>query len=423
MREISTIKKQPVLHRLRNTSPVGKTQTGAQSHGSPSKFIGELEISIHNNLVGLETAWRKLEKNSDISIYQRFDWINTCINTYEHELKSRVLIVTVKKNAELVFILPMAVQNGLVRKLRWIGGGHSNFNLPLIDREFAKYLDDDGIREIFSRFSRMLPGIGYLRLCCQPAQWNGNVNPLLALTHQPSTNNAFSLDISRGFAHLLESVNGKRKQKKYRSQLRIVEPLGGAELIEAGNRNEVLQMLKCFHQQKSNRLLDQGLRDVFGSKFTHLFFEQMALDSLDLDEPLLKLYALKIDGKYRAIFGGGVQGKHFSAYFTSFAQDELAHISPGEMLLYRLLEKLARDGFDSVDLGGGEERYKRSWCPNTIDMFDVIMPLSIYSHGHVLAHKISLVAKRNLRENPRIWKFFKRTRAGANRLHNLLRGK
>ncbi|MCF6322591.1 MAG: hypothetical protein L3J32_12600 [Rhizobiaceae bacterium] len=209
MRETSTIKKQPIFRRLRNSKPVGKVQPGEKNRVSQAKFIGELEISIHNNLVGLEADWRELEKNANISIYQRFDWINTCINTYEHELKSRVLIVTAKKNGKLVFILPMAVQNGLVRKLRWVGGGHSNFNLPLIDREFAKSLSDDNMREIFSQFSRMLPGIGYLRLCCQPIIWQESKNPLQAITHQPSTNNAFSLDVSQGFTHLLNGRRGK----------------------------------------------------------------------------------------------------------------------------------------------------------------------------------------------------------------------
>ncbi|MCF6322485.1 MAG: GNAT family N-acetyltransferase, partial [Rhizobiaceae bacterium] len=211
-----------------------------------------------------------------------------------------------------------------------------------------------------------------------------------------------------------------RKQKQLRSQLRFVEPLGGAELFEARSRQDVVQLLECFHQQKSNRLRAQGLRDVFGSKFTHMFFEQMALDSLDMDEPLLKLFALKIDGKYRAIYGGGIHGKHFSAYFTSFADDELAHISPGEMLLFMLIKKLADEGFHSIDLGGGEERYKRSWCPNTIEMFDVIMPLSIYSHAYVQTHKVSLVIKRRLRENPGIWSFFKRMRTGATRLQDFM---
>jgi len=411
MREFTPFRNLPVFRLFWKSRLSENSTTRRVNSTAGSNSIGDLEISIHNNLIGLEKSWRELEKNSNISIYQRFDWVNTCINTFEREQNSRVLIVTVRKAGEMVFILPLAVQNGLVRKLRWVGGGHANYNLPLIENNFANSLKQQDVQAIFSQFSRMLPGIGYLRLCSQPVRWRGMKNPLLALAHQQSTNNAFRMDLSKGFDDLLNRLNAKRKRKKYRSQLRAVRPMGGARLVEADTREKLLEMLKCFHRQKSDRLRTQGLRDVFGGKGAHSFLERMALDSLSMDEPILKLFALEVAGEYRAVFGGGVQGTHFSAYFTSFANTNLARISPGEMLLYMLIEKLVEDGFQSMDLGGGEERYKLSWCPQTIEMFDVILPLSVFSCGHVWAHRTSLVLKRFVRKNPLIWSTFKRTRA------------
>ena len=135
-----------------------------------------------------------------------------------------------------------------------------------------------------------------------------------------------------------------------------------------------------------------------------------------MEEPILKLFALKIDGKYRAICGGGVMNKHFSAYFISFADDELAHISPGEMLIYMLVEKLANSGFKSMDMGGGKERFKQSWCPDTIEMFDSVLPLSKLSICYVWPYRRLLDLRRRLRQHAFAWQQYKRLRAGWHRV-------
>ncbi|MCP4073761.1 MAG: GNAT family N-acetyltransferase [Hyphomicrobiales bacterium] len=385
---------------------------------SKTRSFNSLEISVHNKLDSLESAWRTLEKNSNITIYQRFEWISICLETIENEPNFQPLIVTAHENNKLVFILPLSFQNGWIKKIRWIGGSHSNYNLALIDNEFAGRVCHTDIRHIVGQISLMLHGFGYLKLCCQPSQWAGQENPLLALDHQPSTNNAFGIELSDGFENVLKKGNGKRKRKKFRWQTRILENLGGARLVQASNPAEVLEILSCFHSQKSSRLRNQGLKDVFGGKKEHLFLKKIALNSLDKDDPTLTLFALKIDGKYRAICGGGVLRNHFSAHFISFANDELAYISPGEMLVYMLVEKLTKANFKSMDLGGGEERFKQSWCSQTIEMVDIIIPLSRISAVYVWVFRQILTIRRLIRQNPFLWKTYKRLRIAATRFQS-----
>jgi len=205
--------------------------------------------------------------------------------------------------------------------------------------------------------------------------------------------------------------------------MRAVESLGGAQLVDAQSRSEALEILSCFQQQKSNRLREQGVKDVFGGQKAQQFLKKIALDSHFMEEPILKLLALKIDGEYRAICGGGVLNNHFSAYFISFADDDLAHISPGEMLIYMLIEKLSDSGFQSMDMGGGEERYKQSWCPQTIEMVDAILPLSKMSTGYVWLYRRVLSLRRRLHQNSFAWKHFKRMRVGWSRVFNSILSK
>lgn len=382
-----------------------------------------LEMTIVDDLSLLEADWCELEKHSNISIYQRYDWVEACLNTLESKLQAKPQIVSGRKNGKLVFVLPLVSQGEIMPMTRWIGGNHSNFNLALIDNGFRKTLSIDDVHALFLQISELLPNNGYLKLCCQPLVWQGQSNPLQAVSHQRSTNVALGMDLSGGFEDVLASVNGKRKRKKFRSQTRALKSLGGAKLVEATSAKETLAILNSFYLQKSERLRNQGLKDVFGGSDTKAFLEKIAVDSLGSNQPLLILFALEIDGKYRAICGGGVADKHFSAYFTSFSDDEFAHISPGEMLLYLMVENLCESGFLSLDLGCGEERYKRSWCTQTHEMFDIIEPLSPVSRGNVLAQRLLLVIKRTVRENQHLWNYFKRMRVVGAKIADIFKHK
>ncbi len=384
----------------------------ASSGCKQSDLIGSLELNLHRSLDGLEAQWLDLEKRSNVSVYQRFAWIEACVNTYEPAENAEVMIVTAHRAGRLEVILPLVSRAGIVRQLRWIGGSHSNFNFPIIDNAFLNNMSDQDIAWFFRRVTKLIPGGGFLKLCCQPAVWQGQKNPMRALPHQVSTNDAFAMDLSQGFEGVLAAGNAKRKRKKFRSQTRAVEPLSGATLVRASNESEIKRILTTFHNQKSARLKKMGMWDVYGTIQSRNLFANLAQSSLESDQPLLALFALEVDGKIRAICGGGIVERHFSAYFTSFADDELAHISPGEMLLYMMVEKLSDEGIQSIDMGGGDERYKRSWCSQTIEMFDVFLPLSPTAIVPVWIKRRSVDLRRILRRNPEIWKFIKKARSG-----------
>jgi CelD/BcsL family acetyltransferase involved in cellulose biosynthesis len=92
-----------------------------------------------------------------------------------------------------------------------------------------------------------------------------------------------------------------------------------------------------------------------------------------------------------------------SGYFSSISLDELTAISPGEMLLYLVAEQCATEGMAYIDLGAGDERYKRSWCDMRIGMFDVIMPTSLAGVPFAAASRLANTGKRIIRESPQLW--------------------
>ncbi len=163
------------------------------------------------------------------------------------------------------------------------------------------------------------------------------------------------------------------------------------------------RLLETFFRQKGDRLRKSGIHNVFNTAGAREMLSTLALSSLGTREPLLRMHALEIGGKIRAVFGGGIRGRHLSGYFSSISEDELIDISPGEMLLYLLAEHYCSAGMETMDLGAGDERYKRSWCDERQELFDVIV--SVGAMGAVLASadKLGYRLRRALRSSPQVW--------------------
>jgi CelD/BcsL family acetyltransferase involved in cellulose biosynthesis len=91
--------------------------------------------------------------------------------------------------------------------------------------------------------------------------------------------------------------------------------------------------------------------------------------------------------------------------------DELTHTSPGELLLYLVIEDCTNRGYTSFDLGRGEERYKSSWCNEVVPMFENFIPVSKKATVLIAFDRIKVTFKRFIKQNPKLWQFAKRVRA------------
>lgn len=373
----------------------GQTRTAALSR--------RLELQVSDRLEGHREAWSELEAEGTSSVYQRYEWVEASLGTLDRCEQRRAFVVHGRLDGRSAFLLPLAIRGSMVPRLTWAGGSHANFNTGLFSREFLSQASAADVRETMQRIGHLVRGVGLISMCCQPESWRGVASPFLALPHQRSVNQAWMMDLRGGFEALLARGNAKRKKKKFRSQVRAAEKAGGYRLFVPASRRDSDRVLAEFLAQKSARLNEQGKTDVFASLQAQRFLQDLAARSQGMAEPLLRLFALEIGGRTRAIFGGGVYRNQLSGYFSSIALDDMTDISPGEMLLYLVAEQCAREGIEYIDLGSGDERYKRSWCDVRIDMFDTIMPTSAAGMPLAVARRAVNTAKRVIRESPPLW--------------------
>jgi len=374
--------------------------------------VGRITLSIHRDLDELKVLWQSFEKTGICSTYQRFEWSKKWMDTAGKAHGATPYIVLGSLNDEPLFLFPFAlICRGPFCVASWMGGSHSNFNMGIYNADFLKNVRLEDMRAIFRHIVTNAKDIDAFELCCQPMTWQKYNNPLTFLKRIESPNHAFSMQLAGSFDEVLLAHNAKKKRKKHRWQLRALEPFGGPKFIRAESSEEISRLLDAAFEQIRHRLCRLGVSNMFEENGIRQFFYDLAVSSIGKNDPSLVIYGLEVDGKIRATFAGGGHQGRLSGCFTSIAMDELTHTSPGELLLYMVIEDCTKRGFSSFDLGRGEERYKSSWCNEVVPMFESFIPASKKAVILIAFDRIRVTFKRFVKRNPKLWQFAKRVRA------------
>jgi len=338
-------------------------------------YAGEYCIQALNSPALIKDDWELLQCEKTAFIYQNYEWVRIACETIEKN--NTIFIVTGRVNDKLQFILPMAFEEGIVKTVKWIGGTHANICSGIFSEAFLKTGAPSVIPEVFKLIKKSIGGAVKTQLHNQPFILKSYKNPMLALPHQASINSMYDMDLSDGLDAILDHGNGKRKRKSWRKQNRVADSMGGYELVSPQSHEDILEAVDEFFLLKGKRL---------------------------------KVYQLKVQNKTRAMYVLGINGSYCQAYVNAVEYDEFSDHSPGEMILYAMIEQLINDGHTKFDLGVGDERYKRSWCPGKHPLFDTNIALSASAQPVILALRAKNTVKRYVRNNPKLWLKLKKIR-------------
>ncbi|HEU4986196.1 MAG TPA: GNAT family N-acetyltransferase [Rhizobiaceae bacterium] len=317
----------------------------------------------------------------------------------------------ISHDGRLILALGLEVANeGMCRVARFIGGSHANGNFPAVVEDSAHLLGANALGALAAEIRKARPDIDLIALERQLGTLEGLPNPLLELNHVISPNIALATDISGGFEALLGRVNGKRKRKRHRSQLRKFEAAGGFERYEATNAAEVDEMLAAFFAMKAHRFSQMGIADPFAPEEVRAAFRTLFSEEAGKKQPSHFLHGLKVGGKLRAVIGSSRSGNRLICDFAGFSEDELTDASPGNFLFYENVKEACEQGYPIYDFGVGDEPYKRTWGSEESMQYDVFIPLT--AKGRLLAARYATAAwaKRVVKRNDGLWQLAKTMR-------------
>lgn len=391
-----------------------ETQVGSAARSPkpapvPSRRIDQSRrlgrIDIFSDPAHVETAWADLESIASASIYQTRRFLRPWLESFGRELGITPMFIVAHDDAgQPVVLLPFGIQHhGPVQVAQFLGGRDSNANLGLF-RPDAQLSPMDLRSLLRAAAARSAHRPDVFLLVNQPERWDGVDNPLDIFPHQMSASYLHSTALTRDVRGFVADRLPGDKGKKLRKKEKRLATFGPLSHRRASTPEDVRQILDAFFQQKLERFRRKGIDSSFTSPGSRAFIETAALDGLHAGRPSLELHALLTGDRIVAVYGGGEHRGHFHAMFNSFDPDaEIGKTSPGDLLLKALIEEKCAQGLRGFDLGIGEARYKSTWCPQAVPLFDSILAVSALGHGYVVAEKARRHAKRWIKQSEWAW--------------------
>lgn len=311
---------------------------------------------------------------------------------------------------EPVFSLPLQTSfSGGVKVATFQSGSHANGNFPAI-RPGNQPISKANLVGLVEEIAKARPDIDLLSLERQASSSNEVENPFLTFPHSDSPNPALAVSLDGGFDAVLERSSGKRKRKKHRSQIRKFESLGDWRRYRAETPSSVEQMLNAFLVMKAERFQQMGIENKFADAGVQRFFHELFAEACTAPNPPFVLHGLEVAGKLRAVTGSSICTGRIVCEFSSFADDDAAHASPGDFLFYENIREACQMGMSIYDFSVGDEPYKRLWCDREEVQFDCRIPLTAKGRLAALAHRTAAEAKRAIKSNSTLWQTAKKIR-------------
>lgn len=333
------------------------------------------------------------------------------INAWKEATGADILLVTIERAGRQAFALALEVaEEGFCRVARVPGDRHANGTFIATARDAGGPLSPAEGARLADAIRSARPDIDLITIERQNPKQDGLDNPLGTLSPVRTPNVSLSFSLEGGFDATIERQGGKRKPKKYRTQQRKFEQMGGFRVYAANDPAEVETVIETFFRIKRERLLKAGIPDAFGTPEIQAFFRKLFTDALDARPLPYQLHALEVDGEIRAISGSSILANSVVCEFGGIRDDEPG-TSPGFFLEFDCIREACEAGKSVYDFSVGDEPYKRSWCDIETWQFDTYMPLSAKGRLFLLKKRARDRIVGLVKSNDRLWGAVKRLRA------------
>ena len=295
------------------------------------------EIKIYNDIdLELTNIWLDFEKRSYNHCFQSFSWLIYLISFFKKKnIYFLLQIILIKKNNEVVAILPFWIINQFGFKvLRWIGNDYSDYNAPIISKDFY-YGKNDFLKD-FNLIKKKLAKFDIIYFERQPSNILQLQNPFFFYLK--------NLNISR--TYFIKTIDKSYNPKSIKKNLVFVHSDNILNYKKYINKILDLKIIK-FDKKITSKKNNNHQRSFYNG-----------LPNIESDNLKLYLSLLKLENQELS-YNFGILYKNYFYYLIPAYTDFLKKISPGMLLLYKILDWCYKNNINVLDFGQGEETYKK----------------------------------------------------------------
>lgn len=372
-----------------------------------------ISLNFHQEVEDLREEWLGFEQNAINSLFQSYHWLSRWQRHMAAGTQETPFIV-MGRNArgQLLFILPLARRKAYgLTILQWFGQSHANYNMGLFAPDFLSNLTHEDIHLIVNMIAAEASDCALMDLQKQPLHWQGYTNPFTHFPYQPSVNSSYNIALGDDFDGLYEQSFSARSRSTLRRKEKKLNAQNDMTVGWSEGPGARADMLNKYLEQKALQFNELGIEDIFAPKDMQAFYHALAAGEPGGERPFqLDFYALEAQGELAATFNGICYKDRFYMIISSSTLGELKRWSPGLVLMRHQIQSCIERGMRDYDLGTGAADHKDSWANGTIELMDQFMPLKIRGGPAATALVLKTIAKRGVKNNPKLWTFTKRLR-------------
>jgi CelD/BcsL family acetyltransferase involved in cellulose biosynthesis len=227
---------------------------------------GDIALSLCEDIASLEPEWRRFETEADCTVFQSFDWLSL----WQHHIGApagiRPAIVLGRDAAgELLFLVPLAVEPGAIRRLTFLGEALCDYNAPLLARGFAARLGAAETRDLWRAIRALLQSRAHLRhdvvaLTKMPETIGDQANPLLHLDVALNPSGAHLTHLAHSWDAFYTAKRSSATRRRDRSKRKR---LGEVRFVNPTDSHELRRTLETLIEQKTKSFARMGVQDLF----------------------------------------------------------------------------------------------------------------------------------------------------------------
>lgn len=377
-----------------------------------------ISLSFHGDLAEVEQEWRAFEQGADCTAFQTFDWLSAWHRHIGAREGVRAAIVIGRDDVGILFILPLALAPGRLRRVTWLGAFLSNSSAPLLARDFA-------LRVVAAQFPALWRGIERLmrqRLSYDlidldkiPETVGVQANPMLALDLTPHVNDAYAVRLNGTWDEFYASKRSPSWRKTDGKKRRRLAKQGDIHFSTATARAEIERTIDALIAQKKSSYASLNVANMFEWPGYRDFFLDMASDPHR--RHLVHVSSVSVGSTVVAASFGLTWHGNYDYVLAGYAMGEFEAASPGTIHLQELMKLFLERGFKTFDFNIGDEPYKREWCDTETKFYDYVAPATAAGWAAATVMRVSRAVKRFIKRNPSIWPVIRKVRSalGARR--------
>lgn len=375
----------------------------------------DIRLTVHEDLTAVADVWRRFERPADCTVFQTIDWLATW---QRHIGAPRgvqpAIVIGRDADGEMLFLLPLAVEPGFVRRLTWLGHDLCDYNAPLLGPGFSQRVTRERFLDLWSEVRALLQQQPKLRhdivaLSKMPEMIGAQPNPFLALDVGLNPSGAHLTHLAGTWDEFYAARRSSATRRRDRTKRKRLGEMGEVRFVNPATAADVTSTLDTLMAQKTRSFARMGVADLFAQAGYREFFLDLATNAATRD--LVHVSRLDVGATVAAAnLGLQFRGCYFHV-LASYDDGEVSRYGPGAAHLRDLMQRALEHGCDRFDFTIGDERYKLEWSDTVVKLYDHVAAATARGRPVVFLSQAARRLKRAIKQNPALWHTFRRLRA------------